>query len=169
MTIIRMLVLTLVCTVLLPYAMADETQTTDEPVKTEAIEQSMGQAAPPVGKLIIEISGIKKIKGELRCRIYNSEENFPSKKEEEMFRLINVPVEAETATITVDNIPLGSYGIIIHHDRNSDGKMNKTWYRKPKEPVGCSRDARGSFGPPKWKDAFVELNQHELIVPISLK
>ncbi|RQV93387.1 DUF2141 domain-containing protein, partial [bacterium] len=50
----------------------------------------------------------------------------------------------------------------------ADGKMNRHWYGPPKEPVGCSNDAKGSFGPPKWKDAVIELNTNELPVPINM-
>ncbi len=168
MSVIRNLILILVCITLLPLAMAEETKTAAEPSNTESVAQPMGQPAPPVGKLIIEVTNIKKQKGDLLCRIYNSKETFPSKKVDKMFRLITTPVNGETATITVDQLPLGEYGIVIHHDRNSDGKMNKTWYRAPKEPVGCSRGAKGNFGPPKWNDAVIELNQHELTISINM-
>lgn len=133
-----------------------------------ASAQPLGQPAPPVGRLIIKVSGIKKHKGELRCRIYDNEANFPSKEAEKMFRLITVPVAGDTATILVDQVPLGQYAVILHQDLNSDGKMNRHWYGPPKEPVGCSNDATGSFGPPKWKDAVFELNTNELPVPINM-
>jgi uncharacterized protein (DUF2141 family) len=124
---------------------------------------------PITGNIILKIEGLKKIKGELRCRIYDSEENFPSKSESKMFRLLVVPVTSETAEIVIENLPFGNYGIVVHHDRNSNGKSDKTWYRAPKEPVACSNGAKGNFGPPKWSDAVFELNQESLDIPINFK
>ncbi|MBU1636050.1 DUF2141 domain-containing protein [bacterium] len=169
MKIIHCLIPTLLCLSLASFVFAEETQATAQPSESETVAQPMAQpAAPPAGRLIIQVSGIKKHKGELRCRIYDNEANFPSKDEEKIFRLIKVPVEGDTATILVDQVPLGQYAVILHHDLNTDGKMNRHWYGPPKEPVGCSNDAKGSFGPPKWKDAVFELNTNELPVPINM-
>jgi uncharacterized protein (DUF2141 family) len=126
-------------------------------------------AAPPAGTITLQISGIEKIKGELRCRLYNNEANFPSKDETEIYRFLIVPVTAETAVVSFEKLPFGQYGVVVHHDWNNNGKVDKTWYRAPKEPVACSNGATGSFGPPKWMDAVVDLNQNELILPITFK
>jgi uncharacterized protein (DUF2141 family) len=126
-------------------------------------------AAPPAGTITLQISGIEKIKGELRCRLYNSEENFPSKDEARMFRFMVVPVAAETAVVTFEKLPFGKYAVVVHQDLNADGKMNRHWYGPPAEPVACSNGATGSFGPPKWSDAVFDFNGPELIVPIEFK
>ena len=52
-------------------------------------------------------------------------------------------------------------------DTKARGLKTITFYRAPKEPVACSRDAKGNFGPPNWEDAVVELNQAKLELPIS--
>ena len=38
----------------------------------------------------------------------------------------------------------------------------------PKEPTGVSRDAKGKFGPPKYKDAVVTIGDEAITLPISL-
>jgi uncharacterized protein (DUF2141 family) len=126
-------------------------------------------AAPPAGTITLQISGIEKLKGELRCRLYNIEENFPSKEEEKMFRLIKLPVESGTASVSIDKLPFGKYAVIVHQDLNANGKMDCHWYGPPAEPVACSNGATGSFGPPKWSDAVFEFNRPELIIPIEFR
>ncbi len=39
------------------------------------------------------------------------------------------------------------------HDENGNGKMDTNWLGMPAEGYGATRDPRGSFGPPKFKDA----------------
>ena len=132
----------------------------------QPIEIAPEPPAPPEGTLTLQVDGIRKLKGNLRVRIYNSEESFPSKDEAMMFLLREVPVNAETATIVLDKLPYGRYGVVVHHDWDADGKVDKTWYHAPKEPIACSNDAKGNFGPPNWEDAVLDLNQPKLDLPI---
>jgi hypothetical protein len=37
--------------------------------------------------------------------------------------------------------------------KNSNGKLDRNFMGSPKEGVGASNDAKGSFGPPKFADA----------------
>ena len=41
----------------------------------------------------------------------------------------------------------------MSHDENSNGKLDRNFVGMPKEGVGASNDAKGSFGPPKFADA----------------
>jgi len=158
--------LTLVTVLSLSSSAQEEAATTSEP----AIEETEKEDAA-TGTIILRIDGLKKkrLRGDVRCRVYNSEETFPSKEEDQMFRLVVVPANAESLEVVLEDLPYGEYGIIIHHDRNSNGRMDRRWYGPPAEPVGCSRDARGNFGPPKWEDAVFELNQSSLEIPIHVK
>ena len=51
----------------------------------------------------------------------------------------------------------GSYAFQVYHDLDGNGEMKTNFIGIPKEPTGVSNDAKGKFGPPKFKDAAVEV------------
>jgi uncharacterized protein (DUF2141 family) len=63
------------------------------------------------------------------------------------------PARPGTVRITVPNVPAGTYAIQAFHDENGNEKPDQNFIGIPKEGIGFSRDARISFGPPKWRDA----------------
>jgi uncharacterized protein (DUF2141 family) len=54
-------------------------------------------------------------------------------------------------------IPQGTYAIACYHDENNNGKLDTKFMGIPKEGTGASNDARGTMGPPKFKDAKFQL------------
>ena len=46
--------------------------------------------------------------------------------------------------------------------------MDTNFLGIPKEDYGCSNNARGTLGPPKWKDAKFELKGQDKVITISL-
>ena len=50
-------------------------------------------------------------------------------------------------------LPDGKYAIGIFVDANYNNKMDRNFFGIPKEQYGFSNDAKGSFGPPSFKDA----------------
>ena len=65
--------------------------------------------------------------------------------------------------VTFENIPSGIYAVSIFHDENDNGKMDTNFMGIPKEDYGCSNDASGFMGPPKWSDAKFELKDNTSI------
>jgi uncharacterized protein (DUF2141 family) len=46
--------------------------------------------------------------------------------------------------------------------------MDTNFLGIPKEDYGCSNNARGFMGPPKWKDAKFQINNKSIIQHIKL-
>jgi uncharacterized protein (DUF2141 family) len=63
------------------------------------------------------------------------------------------PARPGTVTVVVRNVPPGDYAAQAFHDENGNEDVDQNFIGIPKEGVGFSRDARISFGPPKWRDA----------------
>jgi len=63
------------------------------------------------------------------------------------------PLESEVQTVVINNIPAGEYAVSIFHDIDKNGELNTNAIGIPNEPYGFSNDARGRFGPPKFKNA----------------
>ena len=64
--------------------------------------------------------------------------------------------DGDTATFKV-MLPTGTYAIAAYHDKNDDFVLNRVFGWIPTEPFGFSRDARGTFGPPTFDSAKIEI------------
>lgn len=116
--------------------------------------------------LQVVISGAKAASGEMRIAIYNSQQQYkrndstkPEAEQGEVFRSKVIKVtEANRASLTVsfDDIPDGTYAIGAFHDVNGNRQLDTSGFGLPTEPYGFSRNARGMFGPPNYKDATIQ-------------
>ncbi len=79
-----------------------------------------------------------------------------------------VPAHAGTVIAVVKNVPPGIYGVLVHHDANDDGGINRTLLGIPKEGIGFSRDAPLRFGPPRFVDAALKVGEQRVIASASL-
>ena len=61
------------------------------------------------------------------------------------------------------SLPAGVYAISAYFDLNSDGKLNRNSVGAPKEPYGFSNNARGEFGPAKFKDAAFRIEKGKTV------
>jgi len=97
--------------------------------------------------------------GKIFLALYNSETNFLEKS----YKGTKSEIMNNISTVTFEDIPSGIYAISIFHDENDNGKMDTNFMGIPKEDYGCSNDASGFMGPPKWKDAKFELKENKSI------
>jgi uncharacterized protein (DUF2141 family) len=51
----------------------------------------------------------------------------------------------------------GSYAVMVYHDENGDGKLDRAASGVPLEGYGFSRNARGKYGPPAFDDARIDI------------
>ena len=105
--------------------------------------------------LTVIVENIKHDKGKIFIALYDKKEDWLHN---EMNGAI-VPISDGKASAILEGLAKGSYGISIFHDENDNGEMDKNWMHIPTEPYACSRNARGTFGPPKWSDAVFEVSE----------
>ena len=79
-----------------------------------------------------------------------------------------MPIDDHTCRYTFKNIPKGVYAISLFHDENDNGTMDTNFVGIPKEAYGCSNNAKGFMGPPKWQDAKFEINDQVITQTITL-
>ena len=74
-----------------------------------------------------------------------------------------------TWTVRLDE-SIGNYGVLVLHDKDLNGKMKTNAVGKPKEGVGASRGAAGSWkGGPRWGKAKFWVPPCSLVtVPVEL-
>jgi uncharacterized protein (DUF2141 family) len=73
---------------------------------------------------------------------------------------LKAPVQGVVAAIhglfavcVFKGVPSGVYGISAFHDQNNNGKLDTNFIGLPTEDYCASRDARNTFGPPRFADA----------------
>ncbi|MBN1595126.1 DUF2141 domain-containing protein, partial [candidate division FCPU426 bacterium] len=125
------------------------------------------QSNQPQGTLIVNIHGFRNDQGEVRVSLYASPEGFPDKAAKALQKKM-VKIESRQAQVVFSNVPFGKYAVSVHHDEDSNAKMKSNWLGMPKEGVGASRDAKGSFGPPRFQNASFDFQDEELIISIRV-
>jgi len=104
------------------------------------------------GTLIVVVNGFHNNNGNATVELFNQEDAFP-KTSEKAVGIIRAKIENNKAVAEFENIPKGEYAVSVYHDENNNKKMDTNIFGIPKEGVGASNDAKGHFGPPKYKDA----------------
>ncbi|WP_397447471.1 DUF2141 domain-containing protein [Polaribacter sp. R77954] len=109
--------------------------------------------------LTVNIAGLNSNKGTLMVAVYNKKENFLNKQ----FRGALSKIENNKAIIVFKNLPKGEYAVSFIHDENDNKKMDTNFLGIPKEDYGCSNNATGFMGPPKYDDAKFQLSENKAI------
>ena len=109
------------------------------------------------GTVTVEVTNITKA-GEMHLAIYDDAdvfENDTGDKEGAAKGIIDGAIEdVGTGTATYRfTLPDGTYAIGIFVDANYNNEMDKNFFGVPKEQYGFSNNAKGSFGPPSFRDA----------------
>ena len=114
-------------------------------------------------KLKLKIYNIKILKGNILVYIYNKEGTIPDKDFSKYYKMKTVPVTGNTVEVNFDDLPKGKYAVMIHHDENKNGKLDKTFMR-PKEGFGLSNfKSVNLFNKPDFEKASFMLKKDTLI------
>lgn len=74
---------------------------------------------------------------------------------------------AGTHTLLVDELAPGRYALMAYVDRNGNGKLDRGMFGRPIEPYGFSNGG-GSFGPPDFADAVIDVADTGAAIHIDL-
>ncbi|HWS26985.1 MAG TPA: DUF2141 domain-containing protein [Xanthomonadales bacterium] len=75
---------------------------------------------------------------------------------------------AGTHTLLIDALAAGRYAVLVYVDRNGNGKLDRGMFGRPTEPYGFSNGG-GSFGPPDFADAAIDVAEAGTAIRIDLK
>jgi uncharacterized protein (DUF2141 family) len=86
-------------------------------------------------------------------------------------RFAAVALRANTAMkseVVLTNLDPGPYAIILFHDENGNGKLDKNALGVPTEPYGFSNNVQGFLGPPAFEKAVMLVTSSDKAVRIIL-
>lgn len=119
--------------------------------------------AVTAAELTLTVSNIKQTTGSLYIRIYGTDSEWLSQKENgakavEVIDLATVDLTNGSAEITRRfQLPEGTYAATAIHDVNNNGKLDTDWRGVPSEPSGNSGIDESRSGPPKFETSKFEL------------
>ncbi|WP_411894586.1 DUF2141 domain-containing protein [Winogradskyella sp. A2] len=115
--------------------------------------------AQKVFNLTVNIEEASSNDGQMMIALYDNASDFLEK----TFKGTTSEISNYGCVVTFENIPEGTYAVSIFHDENKNDKLDSNFIGIPKEDYGCSNNAKGFMGPPKWKDAKFEIKADKSI------
>ncbi|MCB9682493.1 MAG: DUF2141 domain-containing protein [Alphaproteobacteria bacterium] len=115
----------------------------------------LGSAPAWAGTLVVQVHGVATTDGQLLVALYDAAhaDAYPTRPDAAVLKDVVAPVVPVT-TLTFLDVPDGTYAAVVVHDVNGNGDLDtRPIFPIPTEPIGASRDAKGRFGPPKFRDA----------------
>jgi len=117
----------------------------------------LGSVASAAGEgVTVQVTGLRNDKGKVGCLAWSSETGFPSDNKQASAGAM-VSISGQQARCHFPQLSPGTYAISVMHDENGDGKLNTNMVGIPTEGYGFSNGARGTFGPPDFKAAVVQI------------
>jgi uncharacterized protein (DUF2141 family) len=117
----------------------------------------MGLGSPALAAtVVVELNNLSNDDGSVRVAVFDSADGYPTD-DDKVWRTASARPMGHRATVTLLDVPVGSYAISAFHDENDNNKLDVKWFVLPAEAVGASNDAQGKMGPPKFEAARFEV------------
>lgn len=106
--------------------------------------------------LNISVTDFKSQEGKLNVAIFNSEQNFDDKTN--WVLAAEYDVASATVDVQIKNLPSGEYAVSVYHDKNDNNELDQNFLGIPTEGFGFSNNAMGTFGPPSFDQAKIQID-----------
>lgn len=111
-------------------------------------------------QLIVKVSGAKPYTGQAYLSLFSSQENYLKNPLVKKSKPID---NLGQATFVIDHLDSGTYAVSVVHDEDNNGKLNTGIMGIPTELVGFSNNAKGTFGPPAFKETSFKISEKKTI------
>lgn len=115
--------------------------------------------------LEVNVNNIKSKKGSIRVGLFANENDFLKNAVEGKV----VKVSGDEVTVVFENLKPGDYALSIIHDENENGELDSNALGIPKEGFAFGNNSMGSFGPPSFEKAKIEIRDQPVRQVIRLK
>lgn len=112
------------------------------------------------GQVQVTMTGLESDQGQALVALFLDERGWPNDQTLAHAAVV-LPIQDGQAVADFEDVPAGPFAVSIFHDEDGDRELDTGVLGIPSEPYGFSRDARGSFGPPGFEDARLDLASGE--------
>ena len=133
----------------------------------------MGCAGSPApvaeasAELEVRVGGIESDSGEVVFALFDSEDAFRARRGP--VAKGRRPIADAECLWRVEGLAPGEYGLMLYHDLDGDGELDRGALGIPSEPYGFSNNARASFGPPPYERAKFMVSERGAAIEVMLK
>lgn len=117
----------------------------------------------------VKILGIQNSTGSVACALFDSPAGFPSEFLHSATNVMIIKIRKEQARCDFEDIPPGTYAMVVIHDANMNGKLDANFLGIPTEGYGFSNDAKGLVGAPSFSAAGFVYDGRNLDLTMSLR
>jgi uncharacterized protein (DUF2141 family) len=115
--------------------------------------------------LTIQIDDVKSSEGLLMVAVYNSVDTFLKTP----FTGVRTQATKDGKSVVVKDLPAGEYALVVYHDVNQNGKMDRNAMGIPTEDYAFSNNAMGKMGPPTFEAAKFQVPEAGTTAKVSLR
>jgi uncharacterized protein (DUF2141 family) len=123
----------------------------------------VASSAALAGTIEVHVSNISNAKGQIRVAVCDQERFL-----KQCLHTASAPAQAGETVLKVSGVPAGTWAVLAYHDENGNAELDRNMLGIPKEDYGFSRDAASRFGPPKFADAAITVEDGDMAVKIKL-
>jgi uncharacterized protein (DUF2141 family) len=113
-------------------------------------------AEPPCPGIHVKVLKIRNSTGTIDCALFESPSGFPHEALRSAKSVVVLKISETQATCDFENVPPGTYALVVIHDENKNGKLDTNAFGKPTEGYGFSNSAKASLRAPSFSDASIE-------------
>jgi uncharacterized protein (DUF2141 family) len=108
-------------------------------------------------ELKVEVKNAGGKTGDLYISLFAKPDGFPAETRKAAFTA-RVDLTAPRHTFT--KLPDGKYVVVVFHDRNGNGKIDRNAFGLPQEPIGLSNHPKiGPAAPPSFEKAKIDVTR----------
>ncbi|MEH6435402.1 DUF2141 domain-containing protein [Massilia sp. DD77] len=121
-------------------------------------------AASVAATLEVRVSNVAAGKGTVNVAVCDKERFL-----KQCLYSASAPASAAETIVRIEGVPPGTWAVLAYQDVNENKELDRNVLGIPKENYGFSRDARGSFGPPGFEAAAIQVNGDMATAAIKLR
>lgn len=109
-------------------------------------------AAPSDAIVRVEIASLRNAQGDVGCLIFNSPDGYPQT-HAKAYKEMHAAIDGDHAVCEFKDVTPGTYAVIVFHDANQNGKLDKNFLGVPQEGYAASNNVRPLMSAPEFKEA----------------
>ena len=116
----------------------------------------------------VQVLDIRNSTGTVDCALFESAVGFPKEFLRSATNVMVIKVRNTKARCDFEDIPPGTYALVVIHDEDVNGKLDANWLGTPTEGYGFSNDVKALLGAPSFSAASFKYDGRTMDLTISL-